>query len=104
MQGHSSSSEAAGGSSRRNQFEIWAEVLEVCVRAGRTQSWLLRQLRLKTSAIKDALVFLHGAGLIVATVNADDDTREYQTTPKGEEALTTYYKLITKYFLKEKKS
>ena len=75
----------------------------MCVRAGRTQSWLLRQLRLKTSAIKDALEFLLGAGLIAATVNADADARQYQTTPKGEEALTTYYKLITKYFSKEKK-
>ncbi len=100
----SPSNHTSSGAARRNQFEIWAEVLEVCARAGRTQSWLLRQLRLKTSAIKEALEFLLGAGLIVATVNADVDTREYQTTPKGEEALTTYYKLITKYFLKEKKS
>ncbi len=100
----SPSNQAPSGSSRRNLFEIWAEVLETCVRAGRTQSWLLRQLRLKTSAIKEALEFLLGAGLIIATVNVDDDTREYQTTPKGEEALTTYYKLVTKYFMKEKKS
>ncbi|OLS16153.1 MAG: hypothetical protein RBG13Loki_0200 [Promethearchaeota archaeon CR_4] len=97
----SKSSELTSGSSRRNQFEIWAEVLEVCVRTGRTQSWLLRQLRLKTSAIKEALEFLLGAGLIAATINADVDTRQYQTTPKGEEALTTYYKLITKYFVKD---
>jgi len=96
-----SSGEPAAGSSRRNQFEIWAEVLEVCVRNGRTQSWLLRQLRLKTSAIKDALEFLLGAGLIAVTANSDVDSRQYQTTPKGEEALTTYYKLITKYFVKD---
>ncbi len=100
----SPSNQASSGSLRRNQFEIWAEVLETCVRAGRTQSWLLRQLRLKTSAIKEALEFLLAAGLVIATVNAGDDTREYQTTPKGEEALTTYYKLVTKYFSKEKKS
>ncbi len=100
----SPSNQTSSGASRRNQFEIWAEVLEVCLRSGRTQSWLLRQLRLKTSAIKEAIEFLLGARLIVATLKTDDDTREYQTTPKGEEALTTYYKLITKYFLKEKKS
>ena len=83
---------------RRNQFEIWAEVLEACTRKGRTQSALLRQLRLKTSAIKDAIDFLIGAGLVQ---ESGDDNRLYLTTPKGEEALITYYRLITNYFKKK---
>jgi predicted transcriptional regulator len=71
------------------------------LRNKRTQSWLLRQLRLKTNAIKDALDFLLKAELICEIKELEQDLRLYQTTQKGEDALNTYYKLITKYFGKE---
>ncbi len=87
--------------SRRNKFEIWAECLEACMRERRTQSWLLRELRLKTSAIKDALEFLVNGGLLEMIENPDTSNSEFATTPKGEEALNQYYTLITKYFLLE---
>ncbi len=85
---------------RRSKFEIWAELLEACARTARTQSWLLRKVGLKTSAIKEALDFLVTAGLIEQLPTSDSDLGEYKTTVKGEEALTQYYNLVTKYFLR----
>lgn len=84
---------------RRSKFEIWAELLEACARTARTQSWLLRKVGLKTSAIKEALDFLVTAGLIEQLPTSDSDLREFKTTVKGEEALTQYYQLVTKYFV-----
>ncbi|MFQ6123645.1 MAG: winged helix-turn-helix domain-containing protein [Candidatus Heimdallarchaeota archaeon] len=85
---------------RRSKFEIWAELLEACARTPRTQSWLLRKVGLKTSAIKEALDFLVTAGLIEQLTTSGSDLGEFQTTGKGEEALTQYYQLITKYFVR----
>jgi len=84
---------------RRSKFEIWAELLEACARTARTQSWLLRKVGLKTSAIKEALDFLVKANLIEQLPTSDSDLGEFRTTEKGEEALTQYYNLVTKYFL-----
>lgn len=86
---------------RRSRFEIWAEILETCARTARTQSWLLRHIGLKTSAIKEALDFLVTAGLIEQLPSSDRDLGEFQTTAKGEEALTQYYQLVTKFFVQE---
>jgi predicted transcriptional regulator len=73
--------------------------MEACARTSRTQSWLLRRIGLKTSAIKEALEFLMTSGLIEQVPSTESDLGEYQTTVKGEEALTQYYQLVTKYFV-----
>ena len=83
---------------RRSKFEIWAELLEACVRTPRTQSWLLRRVGLKTQTIKEALDFLVTSGLIENFQSVDGNLGEFRTTKKGEEALTQYYELVTKYF------
>ena len=83
-------------SSRRSKFEIWAEVLEFCLRAKRTQTWLLRKTRLKTSAIKETLQFLLSRNLI-EQLN-DDDIIKYHTTDRGEEVLKRFYTLVNDYF------
>lgn len=83
-------------SSRRSKFEIWAEVLEFCLRAKRTQTWLLRKTRLKTSAIKETLQFLLSRNLI-EQLN-DDDIIKYHTTDRGEEVLKRFYTLVDDYF------
>lgn len=86
---------------RRSKYEIWAQCLEACTRAPHTQSWLLRKLRLKTSAVKRVLDFLEGAGLIRGRENAETGNIEYGTTDHGEEALAKYYELVTQYFIKD---
>ncbi|MFX1364926.1 MAG: winged helix-turn-helix domain-containing protein [Promethearchaeota archaeon] len=83
-------------SSRRSKFEIWAEVLEFCLREKRTQTWLLRETRLKTSAIKEILQFLLSRNLI-KQLN-DGDIIKYQTTERGEEVLKRFYTLVNDYF------
>jgi len=83
-------------SSRRSKFEIWAEVLEFCLRAKRTQTWLLRETRLKTSAIKETLQFLLSRNLI-EQIN-DDDIKKYHTTERGEDVLKRFYTLVNDYF------
>ncbi len=83
-------------SSRRTKFEIWAEVLEFCLRTKRTQTWLLRKTRLKTSAIKETLQFLLSRNLI-EQLN-EDDIINYLTTDRGEEVLKRFYTLINDYF------
>lgn len=86
----------AMSSFRRSKFEIWAEVLEFCLREKRTQTWLLRKTRLKTSAIKEILQFLLSRSLI-EQLN-DDDIIKYRTTGRGEEVLRRFYTLINDYF------
>ena len=83
-------------SSRRNRFEIWAEVLEFCLRAKRTQTWLLRETRLKTSAIKETLQFLLSRNLI-EELN-EDNIAKYHTSARGEEVLKRFYTLVNDYF------
>jgi len=83
-------------SSRRSKFEIWAEVLEFCLRSKRTQTWLLRETRLKTSAIRETLEFLLSRNLI-EQLNEEDITK-YKTTDLGEEALKKFYTLVNDYF------
>jgi len=90
--------EAKNSSQRRNKFEIWSEILEACLRIARTQSWLLRELNLKTTTTKKALKFLSERGLIVQTENEKYNTISYLTSDIGKEALIQYYNLITKYF------
>ena len=83
-------------SSRRSKFEIWAEVLEFCLRAKRTQTWLLRETRLKTSAIKETLQFLLSRNLI-KQLN-EGDVIKYHTTNLLEELLKRFYTLVNDYF------
>ncbi|MHA2334614.1 MAG: winged helix-turn-helix domain-containing protein [Candidatus Hodarchaeales archaeon] len=83
-------------SSRRSKFEIWSEFLEVCMRTPRTQSWLRRNLRLKTSMFKEVIKFLLARDLINQINNFG--TIEYLTTEKGKLALSQYYDLISRYF------
>ena len=83
-------------SSKRSKFEIWSEVLESCLKTPRTQTWLLRQIRLKTKTIKETLSFLLSRNLIVQIEEFENIT--YQTTSEGEAALTQYYNLIVDFF------
>jgi predicted transcriptional regulator len=86
---------------RRNRFEIWAQLLELCLRAGKTQSWLLRKLGVNTNALKDALEFLETRELLTRVDLETLDTAGYITTPRGEEALLAYYTLVKNYFSKQ---
>ena len=70
--------------------------MESCLRIPRTQTWLLREIRLKTQVVKETLQFLLARHLIEQI--DDSDGVKYQTTKKGEEALLKYYNLINDFF------
>jgi predicted transcriptional regulator len=83
---------------RRTKYEIWVEILEVCLNHPRHQSWILRELRLKTESVKVALKFLLERNLINQISPQDDKWVEYRTSLKGKEALSHFYALITNFF------
>jgi predicted transcriptional regulator len=83
-------------SSRRSKFEIWSEILEFCLRKKRSQTWLLRNTRLNTNAIKENLQFLLSRNLI-DQIN-EGEVIKYHITDKGEDALQKFYTLINDYF------
>ena len=82
---------------RRTKYEIWVEILEVCLNHSRHQSWILRELRLKTESVKSALQFLLDRNLL-NQINHDNDWTEYRTSLKGKEALVHFYALISNFF------
>ena len=83
-------------SSKRSKFEIWSEILESCLRRSRSQTWLLRKIRLKTKTIKAMLEFLQSRELLEQI--EENNIIKYVTTKKGEGALIQYYNLITEFF------
>ena len=84
--------------SRRTKYEIWAEILEVCLNSPRSQSWIIRELRLKTVNAKEALDFLSNRGLIKLDHLENSKWDGYKTTDLGKQALHDFYKLIRQYF------
>ena len=58
-------------SSKRSKFEIWSEILESCLRRPRSQTWLLRKIRLKTKTVKTALQFLQSRELLEQIEDSD---------------------------------
>jgi predicted transcriptional regulator len=93
---------SSSGLNRRNPFDVWAELMEACLWTSRTQSWLLRQLRLNTAAIKEAIEYLVKSELIAEIISEEIENRQYKTTLKGKKALQSYYDLITNYFGRSK--
>jgi predicted transcriptional regulator len=88
---------------RRTKYEIWVEILEICLNKPLHQSKILRELRLKTEMVKEALNFLKKRGLIEETEIEKDNWTAYRTTLKGKQALNHFYTLIQKFFTKEEK-
>lgn len=88
---------------RRTKYEIWVEILEVCLNQSRHQSWILRELGLKTDHVKDSIQFLIDRDLLHADNQEEEKWVGYQTTLKGKEALLHFYTLITNFFPQKKK-
>ena len=83
---------------RRNNYDIFAEILAACKKQPRTQSWLLSHLRLSTNSAKNYLEFLLTARLIDANKTQGHRTTTYATTANGKKALDNYLILTTHYF------
>ena len=88
---------------RRNKYEIWAQILDLCYREPSHLSRILHKIRLKTSLCKEYLSFLLERNLLETVEKENDGSIIYQTTMKGKEALNEFYNLITKFFTPRKK-
>ena len=83
---------------RRTKYEIWVAILEVCLNSPRHQSWILRELSLKTNHAKQEIEFLLHRKLLNEILNKEDNWPAYQTSLKGKKALTHFYRLISNFF------
>ena len=95
--------EINSATSRRNKYEIWAQILDFCSREPCHLSKILQKIRLKTSLCKEYLSFLLERNLLETIEKENDRSIMYQTTLRGKEALNEFYKLITKFFTLRKK-
>ncbi len=89
--------------SRRNKYEIWAQILDLCSREPSHLSRILQKIRLKTSLCKKHLLFLLERNLLEIIEKEKDRGISYQTTLRGKEALNEFYNLVTKFFTPKKK-
>ena len=87
---------------RRSRFELWSEVLDVCLWNGRTQSWLIWKVGVNTRTIKEVLDFLQARKLIEKKQEENNGGDLYFTTESGKEALKQFYLLVSKFFAKDK--
>ena len=88
---------------RRNKYEIWMQILDLCSREPSHLSRILRKIRLSTNLCKEYLLFLLERDLLEAIQKENDRGLSYQTTLKGREALLDFSNLITKFFVPKKK-
>ena len=88
---------------RRNKYEIWAQILDLCSREPSHLSRILQKIRLKTSLCKEYLLFLLERNLLETIEKENDRGISYQTTLRGKEALNEFLNLITKFFTPKKK-
>ena len=88
---------------RRNKYEIWAQILDLCSREPSHLSRILQKIRLKTSLCKEYLLFLLERNLLETIEKENDRGISYQTTLRGKEALNEFFNLITKFFTPKKK-
>lgn len=86
------------GTQRRTKYEIWAEILELCLHTPLHQSKILRNLNITTAKVQESLGFLLERDLIIQIEDGKGKWFQFQTTKKGEAALDGFYNLIMNYF------
>ena len=90
--------EQFSNSPRRNKYEIWTEILDLCTTDNIHLSFIIRELRLQTDKCKEYLKFLVERGLI-AVIETERNGIIYQTTKKGKECVKTFLEAIHQFFL-----
>lgn len=84
-------------SPRRNKYEIWIEILDLCTDDNIHLSFIIRELRLQTEKCKDYLTFLVERDLI-KVLKSEKNGIIYQTTPKGRECVERFLEDINTFF------
>ncbi|WP_457919753.1 winged helix-turn-helix domain-containing protein [Candidatus Lokiarchaeum ossiferum] len=83
---------------RRNKYELWVEILDLCTSQEIHLSQIIRDLRLRTSKCKEYLLFLMQKDLLHVKHSSTDNSIVYITTNKGKKAVQQFMQLISKYF------
>lgn len=85
-------------SPRRNKYEIWIEILDLCTTNKIHLSYIMRELRLQTGKCKEYLKFLIERDLL-AVIETQQDGIIYLTTEKGRECVKNFLEDINKFFM-----
>ena len=85
-------------SSRRNKFELWVEILDLCSDNNIHLSKIMRELRLRTGKCKEYLTFLIQKDLLNISKDESDGSIRYLTTVKGKKAVKQFLQLFSKFF------
>ena len=85
-------------SPRRNKYELWVEILDLCKDNKIHLSQIMRVLRLRTGKCKEYLTFLIQKDLLHLSQDETDGTILYFTSPKGKTAVRQFLKILSDYF------
>jgi len=84
-------------SPRRNKYEIYAEILDLCTQDKIHLSFIIRELRLQTQKCKEYLVFLVSRGLL-SLIETEINDFIYVTTEKGRDGVKEFLSVLDQYF------
>ncbi|WP_371806486.1 winged helix-turn-helix domain-containing protein [Candidatus Lokiarchaeum ossiferum] len=85
-------------SPRRNKYELWVEILDLCTDKEIHLSQIMRDLRLRTGKCKEYLLFLLQKDLLSIKRDQSDQRIVYLTTSKGKKAVQQFMQVLSKYF------
>ena len=85
-------------SPRRNKYEIWVEILNLCSKNQIHLSRIIRELRLRTSKCKEYVSFLIQQQLLDISEEKLSRSIIYSTSRKGKEAVNDFLALLSRYF------
>ncbi|TFG18813.1 MAG: hypothetical protein EU530_08165 [Promethearchaeota archaeon] len=80
------------------KYEIWAQILESCLKNPRSQTWIQQQLPLKKAIRKEDLEFLLKRELIEIIRSEIGKLEDYKTTESGKQVFYDFYNLVQLYF------
>ena len=83
---------------RRNKYELWVEILNLCSNNKIHLSKIMRDLRLRTGKCKEYISFLIQKDLLNLYQDELNGTIVYLTTDKGKSAVKQFLSLLSKYF------
>ena len=84
-------------SARRNKYEIWIEILDLCTTDNIHLSYIIRELRLQTSNCKEYLKFLLERRLL-SLIETETNGIIYKTTKIGRDCIKVFLEAIGQYF------
>ncbi len=83
---------------RRNKYELWIDILDICANSPMHLSQIMRNLRLRTGKCKEYISFLIQKELLSISRDETNNSIIYNTTSKGREAVEKFLQVLTHFF------